>query len=199
MATVWPIGQTPQIPTRAGVIGSSTRRVVPEEGLASDIVPPSASTRSRRPRSPDPHDGSAPPTPSSETETRTPYPDALLEGAINAPLGPEARDAPVALASFASPTGRGNLNTWLFSHLGAWPGDTQARSPCVHLDGPCQWRAQRHSRGLRRITVDQDNATAYLALDQRQTGGRADCARADDPDFISNTSTASVVCVQLRS
>ena len=129
MATVWPIGQTPQIPTRSGVIGSSARRVVPEEGLAGDIVPPSASRRSRRPRSPDPHDGSAPPTPSSETETRTPYPDALLEGAINAPFGPEARDAPIALASLASPTGRGNLNTWLFSHLGVWPGDTRARSP----------------------------------------------------------------------
>jgi Lyase len=41
-------------------------------GLVTVILAPSASMRSRRPRSPEPRDGSAPPTPSSQTDIRMP-------------------------------------------------------------------------------------------------------------------------------
>src|SRR6202008_4705513 len=50
--------------------GSSASRVVPAPGgLWSQRCPPSASTRSLSPTSPDPPDGSAPPGPSSRTQT----------------------------------------------------------------------------------------------------------------------------------
>jgi hypothetical protein len=53
------------VPSYSGKLTSS--RVPPPGGLAIFEVPPKASTRSSMPTSPDPHVGSAPPTPSSCT------------------------------------------------------------------------------------------------------------------------------------
>src|SRR5262249_43733024 len=53
---------------------SALSRVPTPGGLSRTSVPPSASTRSDSPRSPDPPAGSAPPSPSSATSTRaTPF------------------------------------------------------------------------------------------------------------------------------
>ncbi len=58
------------------VSGSSTRRAVPAPaGLCTARVPPSASTRSFNPTSPEPRTGSAPPTPSLRTRSHDRRPD----------------------------------------------------------------------------------------------------------------------------
>src|ERR1700743_1386442 len=61
----------------SAVSGSSQVTVVPRHtGLWTENVPPSASIRSCRPRSPEPRTGSAPPIPSSCTRTRSLPPEA---------------------------------------------------------------------------------------------------------------------------
>src|SRR5438094_4222175 len=59
--------------SRAGCSGSgncATSVVPPPDGLSSVIVPPNASILSFSPSSPEPRAGSAPPTPSSRTQTQ---------------------------------------------------------------------------------------------------------------------------------
>src|SRR6185312_10990619 len=59
-----------------GDTGNSARTTVPRPGrLSTANLPPSASTRSRRPRSPDPTSGSTPPTPLSEISTTAQLPE----------------------------------------------------------------------------------------------------------------------------
>ena len=82
------------------VIGSSQVTVVPQPtGLWTENVPPSASIRSCSPRSPEPRNGSAPPTPLSRTRTRSLPPEAAAPTSTT-----EARACFSALASISETT-----------------------------------------------------------------------------------------------
>jgi signal transduction histidine kinase len=82
------------------VIGSSQVTVVPlPTGLCTENVPPSASIRSCSPRSPEPRNGSAPPTPLSRTRTRSLPPEAAAPTSTT-----EARACFSALASISETT-----------------------------------------------------------------------------------------------
>jgi hypothetical protein len=76
----------------AGMVTSS--EVPPPGGLVISIRPPTAATRSLRPMSPEPRDGSAPPAPSSATSSRR-VPPAT-------PASTRTTEARACLAAFAS-------------------------------------------------------------------------------------------------
>jgi signal transduction histidine kinase len=100
MAIAVPVASAQSGDTPSAVIGSSQVTVVPSPaGLWTENVPPSASIRSCSPRSPDPRNGSAPPTPLSCTRTRSLPPEAAAPTSTT-----EARACFSALASISETT-----------------------------------------------------------------------------------------------
>ena len=100
MAIAVPVACAQSGDAPSAVIGSSQVTVVPSPaGLWTENVPPSASIRSCSPRSPDPRNGSAPPTPLSCTRTRSLPPEAAAPTSTT-----EARACFSALASISETT-----------------------------------------------------------------------------------------------
>lgn len=100
MAIAVPVASAQSGDSPSAVIGSSQVTVVPSPaGLCTENVPPSASIRSCSPRSPDPRNGSAPPTPLSCTRTRSLPPEAAAPTSTT-----EARACFSALASISETT-----------------------------------------------------------------------------------------------
>jgi len=100
MAIAVPVAAAQSGDSPPAVIGSSHVTVVPlPTGLCTENVPPSASIRSCSPRSPDPRNGSAPPTPLSCTRTWSLPPEAAAPTSTT-----EARACFSALASISETT-----------------------------------------------------------------------------------------------
>ena len=105
--------------------GSSAVTTVPRPGgLATDTLPPSAATRSVIPASPEPGEGTAPPTPSSRTETtRLPF----CRAAITATLDACACFAALVKCLAGDEVG-GSLDAVLEALVGRLDARSQARS-----------------------------------------------------------------------